>query len=256
MDAYILNGETASSLSVKGESKLNAARSEALKTKWTVALNMRDMTFTGSITQPTAPMTAYDADDDGRITVKDALTGIAKPFDADGDGRITVSDAAAALKNAVYSEEKAEIPLGEISSYGAKTKDGKITEGYAFANAKKQNYTLFSDVTLCENGITGLFFGCNEANPRVLNGYYFEVGLEKEKLEAYSVHSGTYRLLGSKSLDLLSQRHGYVSNTQTVRQSFILTTIRLSSHSFSTSILSSSHMEALSECIQKTALHP
>lgn len=206
VDSYILTGEKATALSAEGEAMLDAAKSKVLKTKWTEALHMRDMTFTENITQTSVAPIDYDTDNDGRITVKDALFSISKANDTDGDGRVTVSDAAAVLKNAITREAKAEIPLGEIKLYGAKTADGKITEGYAFADAKKQNYTLFSDVTLNGNGIIGLFFGCNEANPKALSGYYFEVSLEKEKLDAYSVRNGSYRYLGTKPLDLLSSK--------------------------------------------------
>ncbi|MBQ4599798.1 MAG: family 43 glycosylhydrolase [Clostridia bacterium] len=200
-----------------------AALQAALETKFvvssTIPLHARSMTASGTARkQAAAASLCGDVNADGRITLADALHAIRSigdsytaTADTDGDGRVTVTDARTLLQAMLRGEstvkrEAAEDLLSDtLSLYGsASVRDGKITKGFAFGTADTENYTVCSDVILDAGGIVGLFFGCDKADPREIDGYYFEVNTARGVLAAYQITDGSYRTVGEKKLDLLA----------------------------------------------------
>ncbi|MBE6679331.1 MAG: hypothetical protein E7598_02270 [Ruminococcaceae bacterium] len=203
-DTYVISDVVAAK-----EAAINTllkAKEEKLATSWSTALNERDMKYTTSVTMFDKYTPDGDLDKNGFLSVRDALLAL-RGTDIDGDGRNTVQDAAtlinATLNNATNTSE-IQRGCGKTKLYGAAFAGEHLTRGYAFADIKTQNYTLFSDVVFSEKGIVGLFFGCDNDDPKITNGYYFEVSKERGKLAAYKVTNGLYRYIAEKELDILS----------------------------------------------------
>ena len=201
------------------DAAMQAAFAEEFVIRSTIPFAERSMTASGKVRGETASVSACgDLNGDGRITLADALHAAksiagtyASAADTDGDNRVTVTDVKALLGAALRGESSVtrvtveDRISGALSLYGgAAAKDGKITNGFTFGTADTANYTVYSDVTLGERGIVGLFFGCDKADPEEISGYYFEVNTARGTLAAYQITDGSYRTVGEKKLDLLS----------------------------------------------------
>ncbi len=208
LDTYIINPEKAEEIRISDAENIRLAKEKILATKYSTPLHLRNMTEGEIIYRQNDMQINFDVNGDRKINLKDVLECIKAEKDVDNDGRITIGDATSVIKDIVGFENvfSNSINLGEIKLYGAENDQNTLTKGFAFADAKSNNYTIYSDVSLNENGIIGLFFGCDRPSPVDVNGYYFEVSRERGTLNAYSVSGGMYRYLGTKDLDLLSSK--------------------------------------------------
>lgn len=205
-DTYIISDIAAARAAVIDT--LVKAREEKLASSWSKAFHERDMKYTSTVTVNDMFTPQGDLDKNGFINIKDALLAL-NGADIDGDGRSTAQDAATLINatlDSAISVSKVQKGCGEAKLYGAAFDGKRLTKGYAFADIGTKSYTLFSDVVLGEKGIVGLFFGCDKVAPEDVNGYYFEASLERDTLAAYKVTNGSYRYLGEKTLDLLSNK--------------------------------------------------
>ncbi len=185
------------------------------------SLGTRDMTASGTANKTlanTLGATAPDASGDGKVTLRDALYAVkmiggkySASADIDADGRITVSDVVLAIKSAMNCNvatprETADNVISEtLNLYGgAVAENGKIKGGYAFGTTAEKVYSLYSDVTLDEGGIAGLYFGGTNTDPSEANGYYFEINSAKKTATLYSVASGIYRIIAEENANILS----------------------------------------------------
>ena len=198
IDAYVINSEKAEEIKLSDAENIRFTKENLLATKYSIPIHLRNMTEIKSVYAQNDTQIYFDTNGDQKINLKDALEHIKAKKDI-GDA-VLIINSIAGVEN-IFSSN---INLGEIKLYGAEFEQSVLTKGFAFADAKKNNYTVYSDVTLNENGIIGLFFGCDRPSPVAVNGYYFEVSLERSLLNAYSVSDGKYRCLGAKKLDLLS----------------------------------------------------
>lgn len=178
----------------------------------------RDQKASGTAQKTADTISCGDINGDGKISLADVLLTIqtvagtyTAAADIDGDGKVTVTDIQRLLKamlqgaNSVVRETTDNCIANTLSLYGGATaKDGRITKGFAFGTANTANYTVYSDVTLGDKAIVGLFFGCDNADPQRISGYYFEVNTLRGTLAAYSITDGNYRTVGEKKLDLLA----------------------------------------------------
>ena len=180
---------------------LDNALSEKLSFKTTIAFADRDVTAAGAIQKG-------DANIDGMLTLQDVLLALKgtqaayqDSLDVNSDGKISIADALQLLRHVLNS-----LPADALYAlYGDVTlQESTVNGGFAFKDAGTANYTVASDVTLAEDGIVGLFFGCNNSDPKVTSGYYFEVNTARGVLAAYRITDGNFRTVGEKKLDLLS----------------------------------------------------
>ena len=131
--------------------------------------------------------------------------------DVDKNGYVSLFDA---LKISLTDKESAKSLLTAISKehdgiyslYSAKLDKNALFEGYAFTSAAIENYKVSSTVTLSEDSIVALFFGCDKNSPDKLNGYCLEADVARNTISAYEIIDGSYRRLGEKSLTLLSNK--------------------------------------------------
>ncbi len=199
IDAYIINQGEAEQIRISDTENIRLAKERLLATDYSTPLHLRDMSESNVVYRPAHTQSDLDINGDQRISLGDALECIRAKKDI-GDAVQIISGIAgetAFPKN---------IHLGEIKLYGAEIRQDTITKGFAFADAKKEDYTVYADVSLHENGIVGLFFGCDRPSPAEVSGYYFEVSAERGTLNAYSISNGMYRYLGTKKLNLLSDK--------------------------------------------------
>ena len=182
------------------EAILQAALAEALAVSSKLAMHLRDTSAAGT-TKKTA---AYgDINGDGKVTLADVLLALKSKHTSYSAS----ADITALLQHTVQRTDlkKANL-LGEtLSLYGgAAAKSGRIEKGFAFGTASTANYTVASEVTLQENGIVTLYFGCDNADPNGVNGYCFEVNTARGTLAGYTIRNGNYHTIGEKKLDLLA----------------------------------------------------
>lgn len=200
-----------------------AAAAAKLPTVSDSALHNRDMTPAGSVKKtPTGTTTPQggDLNKDGKITLTDAVAALrlltdgeySATADINGDGKITVADcirilcAAACGEPSLLRQESENRISDTLKLYGgASAKKQQIDKGYAFGTVSDAAYSLYSDVSLQENAIVGLYFGCDTMdNPSKISGYYFEVDTAAGTLALYRVTEGAYRVVAEKNLHLLS----------------------------------------------------
>ena len=186
------------------------------------ATSGRDMSASGTITRASASsLTQYatDVSGDGKVTLKDILLTVkatrASEYnvnaDINSDNRVTFADLNGMLnatfnnQTTVERESSVNVISEKLNAYGGATaKGGKIEKGYVFGTVSAPAYSLYSDVVLNNDGIVGLYFGGTSTDPAKADGYYFEVDSAKKTATLYSVSSGIYRVVGEKSLNLLS----------------------------------------------------
>ncbi|MBR5011312.1 MAG: hypothetical protein IKY12_02020, partial [Clostridia bacterium] len=131
--------------------------------------------------------------------------------DRDASGYVSLFDALSVIS---AKKNDAKAVLSEIAKasdsthtlYGALLDKGTLCDGYAFANAGGDCYKVTSSVTLGENGIVALYFGCDDNSPDALNGYCLEANVFENLLTAYKIINGSYRQIGKKPLALLSSK--------------------------------------------------
>ena len=182
----------------------------------------RDMSDSGTIARASASsltQNAADVSGDGKVTLKDIMLTVKatraseynENADINADGLVTFADLngmlSAVLNNKATVERDSVVNVisEKLNAYGAAAaKYGKIEKGYVFGTANTSAYSLYSDVVLNDNGIVGLYFGGTSTDPAKADGYYFEVDSAKKTATLYSVSSGIYRVVGEKSIHMLS----------------------------------------------------
>ncbi|MBQ4599799.1 MAG: family 43 glycosylhydrolase [Clostridia bacterium] len=183
----------------------------------------RDMTPSGSTAKTVLSTTAVQGGDlnkDGKITLLDAIAVLrmttsgeyAAVADINGDGKISVTDCIRILCAAARGETSLSCGGGEnrisdtLKLYGgASVKGQQIQKGYALGTVSDAAYSLYSDVSLQQSAVVGLYFGCDTADDvSKISGYYFEVDTVAGTLALYRVTEGAYRVVAEKNLHLLS----------------------------------------------------
>ncbi len=217
---YTMTDEEAESLRHTDTLNVEAAAKAKLPEAVENPLAGRDVTPSGSASKAVLPTAiAGDLNRDGRVTLADTFAVLkaiggtyVEKADVNSDGRITLLDAILLIRATLNGQTT--VPRGDtvnrisdtLSLYGGATvSDGKIEKGFAFGTATENAYTLYSDVSLRENAIVGLYFAADSTDPSDINGYYFEVNTVTKTLTLYRTADGIYRIVAQKNLDLLSQ---------------------------------------------------
>lgn len=217
---YAMTTEEAESLRHADTLNVEAAAKAKLPEAVENPLAGRDVTPSGSAKKTAIPSTiAGDVNHDGRVTLADTFAVLkaiggtyVEKADVNSDNRITLQDAILLIRATLNGQTT--VPRGDtvnrisdtLSLYGGATvSDGKIEKGFAFGTSTENAYTLYSDVSLRENAIVGLYFAADSTDPSDINGYYFEVNTVTKTLTLYRTADGIYRIVAQKNLDLLSQ---------------------------------------------------
>lgn len=160
-----------------------------------------------------------DLNGDERVSLLDVLQALksatADTFssvaDINEDGSVSIADCLAILQAAI--DNGAPITAYSISNslsdtltvYGDATVTPTTVEnGYAFGTTLDKAYTLYSDLSLQEDAVVGMYFGCDAANPTPQSGYYFEVNTKTSTMAVYKIIAGSYRVIAERKLNLLS----------------------------------------------------
>ncbi len=222
LNPYFVSGDNLAELIAKDDAFIEAHANAKLPKETGASLGTRDMSASGTTKKADANMlgnTANDISGDGKNTLYDALSAVKMIFsgkydknaDINADGRITVSDVIVVINSAMNcksttSRESVQNIISDtLSLYGgANVKDGKISGGYVFGEASEKVYSLYSDVTLGDGGIVGLYFGGTSTNPTDANGYYFEINSSRKTATLYTVASGIYRIIAEENANILS----------------------------------------------------
>lgn len=222
LNAYYVNGDSLTELIAADDAFIESHANAKLPKETGAALGDRDMSASGTAKKTDANTlgdVANDISGDEKVTVYDALAAAKMIFsktynknaDIDADGRVTVSDVIALMHNSMNCKTVTErlsvtnVISDTLNLYGgAEVKDGKIHGGYVFGTTNEKAYTLYSDVTLGDGGITGLYFGGTSTDPTDANGYYFEINSAKKTATLYNVASGIYRIIAEENVNILS----------------------------------------------------
>ncbi len=218
-----ISAEQAATMQAAETAAIAAAAKAKLPASDENDLQSRDTTPAGTAKKTgiaTAPQNGGDLNGDGKITLIDAVTairtaksgGYSAAADLNGDNKITFADCVRILA-AVLSGEKTivrEVGENRISDTlklygGASVKTQKITKGFALGTVSEAAYSLYSDATLQDGAVLGLYFGCDSIDdPSTISGYYFEADTQAETATVYRVTNGAYRIIAQRNLHVLS----------------------------------------------------
>ena len=222
LNPYYVSGDNLTELIAKDDAFIEAHANAKLPKETGASLGTRDMSASGTAAKAAANLlgaTAADISGDGKNTLYDALSAVKmicdgkydKNADINADGRITVSDVISVISSAMNCKATTardtvqNIISNTLNLYGgAVAENGKISRGYAFGTTNEKAYSLYSDVTLGDGGIAGLYFGGTSTNPADANGYYFEINSSKKTATLYTVASGIYRVIAEENANILS----------------------------------------------------
>ena len=217
-----VSGKSLDSLIAADDEFIEAAADAKLPKETGASLGNRDMSAGATVKKTDANLLGQYANDisgDGKVTLRDSMMALKMIYaseysenaDINADGRISVTDVqgliASAMANNAKTERASETNIISDTLYtygGANPQNGKITGGYVFGTVKDAAYSLYSDVTLGEGGIVGLYFGGTSTDPKTADGYYFEVNTAKATATLYSVASGIYRIVAEQNVNLIS----------------------------------------------------
>ena len=224
LNPYYVSGKNLEKLITADNEFINSHAAAKLPKETGASLGNRDMSESGKTNKTTTNLLgdiAADVSGDGKNSLIDVLKSLEmilndeydKNADIDADHRISLSDVNSSLKSTVNDNATTQRKTDEnricdkLNLYGgASVKDGKISTGYAFGTVSDKAYTLYSDVTLGEGGIAGIYFAGSSTSPADINGYYFEVNTEKETATLYSVADGIYRIIAEEKINILASR--------------------------------------------------
>ena len=184
-------------------------------------LTSRNYSYKGIAAKATAltkKTAGGDLNGDEKVTLIDALRAFKAlvgeynaDADIDEDRKISASDTMLVLKSAldggnVITEYAVTNSISKnLIRYGdAVVTNNTMNTGYVFGTVTDTAYSIYSNVTLEENGIVGLYFGCSSSSPSTANGYYFEANTTDETLTVYRIENSNYRTIAEKKLFLLS----------------------------------------------------
>ncbi|MBE6679332.1 MAG: hypothetical protein E7598_02275 [Ruminococcaceae bacterium] len=223
LNPTFVNGDSLAELVAKDNAFIESHANSKLPKETGASLGTRDMTASGTAKKTDANPISGDANDingDGKNTLDDVFAAIKMIFggkydknaDINSDSRITLTDVIALVDStmncqATTSREVLKNTISDtLNLYGGATvNNGKISKGYAFGTANEKVYSLYSDVTLGEGGIAGLYFGGTSTNPSDANGYYFEVNSAKKTATLYTVANGIYRIIAEENANILGK---------------------------------------------------
>ena len=219
----VLTDAQADDLQAADTAAIEAAAAAKLPATAVGTLHDRDMSASG--TAKKTVLTAGteqggDLNKDGKITLVDVIAALrmtasgeyAAATDINGDGKITTADCLRILHAVVRGETTLARAVGEnrisntLQLYGgASVKNQQIEKGFALGTVTDAAYSLYSDVSLKDNAVVGLYFGCSPVEDlSKISGYYFEANTAAGTLALYRVTDGAYRVVAEKNLHLLS----------------------------------------------------
>ena len=200
--------------------ELSLAKAEIAPTDTVNPLTSRDNKYKGIANKATVfkkKIAGGDLNDDGIITLFDALRSFKASFgeynkaaDINEDCEISTLDCLLILQSALDTNEliteyTVNNSISRLVRYGnAVVTDNTFDTGYVFGSTEDTSYTVSSKVSLGENGIVGIYYGCNNATPTMTSGYYFEVNAKDETMKVYKIENSIYRVVAEKKLHLLS----------------------------------------------------
>lgn len=219
----VLTDAQADDLQAADTAAIAAAAASKLPATAVGTLHDRDMSASGTAQKTVLTVgTAQggDLNKDRKITLLDVIAALcmttsgeyAAAADINGDGKITTADCLRILCAVVRGETSLARAVGEnrisdtLQLYGgASARDQKIEKGFALGTVTDAVYSLYSDVSLQDNAVVGLYFGCSAVEDlHKISGYYFEVDTAAGTLALYRVTDGAYRVVAEKNLHLLS----------------------------------------------------
>ncbi len=217
-----LSNSAANAIVTENERAIASASNEKYPTITENPITSRDNTYVGAVSKITKfdkTIPGGDIDGDGKVSLLDAIKALKacandtyiESADINEDKGLSIYDFLAIVKSAInsgalISEYSVDNKISsDIYIFGGESATvNTIAKGFAFGAVPSGAYSMHSKVTLAENAVVGLYFGCEKANPDTESGYYFEVNTEKETLTVYKIISGDYRTVAERKLNLLS----------------------------------------------------